>query len=169
MVRAPRAYSRCGRAAPPFSAQQLCGPPEAAPGVRPGQVGWAVAASLPTSRAVPGAGPFEEGTAQLTTLLLATDTFTDLVRGIAELSVRMVEQATACGITLFQHGRVVTVAASVARDLHEQQYERDAGRAWRRCGPDGSCSPRTSRRSTGGATTRVSYSGTGSGRCSAPR
>ena len=66
---------------------------------------------------------------ELAGLLLSTDSFTDLVHGLAELSVRTVEPAATCGITLTTDDRVMTVAAAddLAAELDEQQYEHDAG------------------------------------------
>ena len=48
---------------------------------------------------------------ELAGLLLSTETYEELVQGVAELSVRTIRSATTCGITLAQDGRVVTVAS----------------------------------------------------------
>ncbi len=66
---------------------------------------------------------------ELAGLLLSTTTFKDLVQGVAELTVRTIDSASTCGITLSQDGRVLTVASAdaLAAQLDEQQYEHDAG------------------------------------------
>ncbi|MGH3605588.1 MAG: GAF and ANTAR domain-containing protein [Pseudonocardiaceae bacterium] len=62
---------------------------------------------------------------ELAGLLLSTESFTELVQGVAELTVRTVDPAATCGITLAQQDRVFTVAAAdeLANQLDEQQYE----------------------------------------------
>ena len=66
---------------------------------------------------------------ELAGLLLSTESFEDLVQGVAELAIRAVEPAATCGITLSQDGRVLTVASAdaLAKQLDEQQYERQEG------------------------------------------
>jgi len=67
---------------------------------------------------------------ELAGLLLSTESFTELLQGVAELTVRIVESATTCGITLSeQDGRVMTVASAdaLAEHLDEHQYELDTG------------------------------------------
>jgi GAF domain-containing protein len=62
---------------------------------------------------------------ELAGLLLSTASFTELVQEVGELTVRTVEPAATCGITLAQQSRVFTVAAAdeLANLLDEQQYE----------------------------------------------
>jgi GAF domain-containing protein len=79
------------------------------------------------SQSVPlGAGA---ALSELAGLLLSTDSFVELVQGVAELSVRAIEPVATCGITLAQDDRVITVASAdpLARQLDEQQYELDTG------------------------------------------
>jgi GAF domain-containing protein len=66
---------------------------------------------------------------ELAGLLLSTESFEELLQGVAELSVRVIEPAVTCGITLAQDGRVFTVASAdaLACQLDEQQYEHDMG------------------------------------------
>jgi GAF domain-containing protein len=66
---------------------------------------------------------------ELAGLLLSTTTFEDLVQGVAELTVRTIDSATTCGITLSQDGRVLTVGSAdvLAAQLDEQQYEHHTG------------------------------------------
>lgn len=66
---------------------------------------------------------------ELAGLLLSTDSFEELLQGVAELSVRAIEPVATCGITLAQDDRVITAASSgaLARQLDEQQYEHDTG------------------------------------------
>ncbi|HET9254745.1 MAG TPA: GAF and ANTAR domain-containing protein [Pseudonocardiaceae bacterium] len=66
---------------------------------------------------------------ELAALLLSTDSFEELLQGVAELSVRAIEPVATCGITLAQNDRVITAASSdaLARQLDEQQYEHDTG------------------------------------------
>jgi GAF domain-containing protein len=66
---------------------------------------------------------------ELAGLLLSTESFVELVQGVAELSVRVIDSVATCGITLSQDGRVMTVASAdaLAAQLDEQQYERDMG------------------------------------------
>lgn len=66
---------------------------------------------------------------ELAGLLLSTDSFEELLQGVAELSVRMIEPVATCGITLGYNDRVITAASSdaLARQLDEQQYEHDMG------------------------------------------
>ena len=61
--------------------------------------------------------------------MLATESFTELVQGVAELAVRTVDPVATCGITLAEQDRVFTVAAAdeLAIQLDEQQYELDTG------------------------------------------
>lgn len=66
---------------------------------------------------------------ELAALLMATNTFADLMQQFATLAVRTVPTALTCGITLAQTGRVITVASAtpLADLLDEHQYERDHG------------------------------------------
>jgi GAF domain-containing protein len=66
---------------------------------------------------------------ELAGLLLSTTTFEDLVQGVAELTVHIIDAAATCGITLSQDGRVITVgsADALAVELDEQQYENHTG------------------------------------------
>jgi GAF domain-containing protein len=76
-------------------------------------------------------GPMGLGSAlsELAGLLLSTDSFEDLLQGVAELSVQVIESAATCGITLAQDNRVITVASAdaLAGQLDEQQYEHETG------------------------------------------
>jgi GAF domain-containing protein len=67
--------------------------------------------------------------AELAALLLSTESFDDLLRGVAELSVQLVDGASTASITLAERGRVITVAAAdpIATQIDEHQYERGAG------------------------------------------
>jgi hypothetical protein len=60
---------------------------------------------------------------ELAGLLLSTESFVELVQGVAELSVRAIEPVATCGITLAQDDRVITVASAdaLARQLDEQR------------------------------------------------
>jgi GAF domain-containing protein len=75
--------------------------------------------------------PAELGAAlsELAGLLLSTNSFEQLLQGVAELSVRVIEPVATCGITLAQDDRVITAASAdaLARQLDEQQYEHEAG------------------------------------------
>lgn len=86
----------------------------------PGRVDAVLEGSLPSPNAT---------LAELAGLLLSTESFTDLLQGVAELAVRMINAATTCGITLAQQGRVMTVASAdaLADQLDEHQYELDQG------------------------------------------
>ena len=66
---------------------------------------------------------------ELAGLLMATESFEDLMQRIADLATRTVPAAATCGITLSQDGHVVTVASADARArwLDEQQYLLDDG------------------------------------------
>jgi GAF domain-containing protein len=66
---------------------------------------------------------------ELAGLLLSTESFEQLLQGVAELSVRVIEPAATCGITLVHDDRVVTIASAdaLARQLDEQQYEHELG------------------------------------------
>lgn len=66
---------------------------------------------------------------ELAGLLMSTESFEELLQGLAELSVRTVDGAVTCGITLAQDGRVLTVASvdALAMLLDEKQYEHDEG------------------------------------------
>jgi GAF domain-containing protein len=66
---------------------------------------------------------------ELAGLLMSTESFEELLQGLAELAVRAVGGAVTCGITLAQDGRVLTVASAdaLAMLLDEKQYERDEG------------------------------------------
>lgn len=67
--------------------------------------------------------------AELAGLLLAADSFTDLLQGVTKLAVRTIEPVVTCGITFADRGRVMTVASAdeLAVELDERQYERDSG------------------------------------------
>lgn len=67
--------------------------------------------------------------AELAGLLMATESFEDLMQRVAELAARVVPGAATCGITIAEDGHVVTVASAdpLARLLDEQQYELDDG------------------------------------------
>lgn len=71
----------------------------------------------------------DDTAAELAALLLSTESFDDLLRGVAELSVRLVGGASTASITLAERGRVITVAAAdtLATQIDQQQYERGAG------------------------------------------
>lgn len=89
-------------------------------------------AGLPGEVAAQMSQPVPVGAAalsELAGLLLATESFEDLLHGVAELSVRVIKSVATCGITLFQDDRVITVASAdaLARQLDEQQYEHDMG------------------------------------------
>lgn len=73
-----------------------------------------------------GVGP---ALSELAGLLLSTESFSELLQGVAELTVRTIEPATTCGITISEHGRVMTVASAdaLAAQLDEHQYELDTG------------------------------------------
>lgn len=75
--------------------------------------------------------PSELGAAlsELTGLLLSTNSFEQLLQGVAELSVRVIEPVATCGITLAQDDRVLTAASAdaLAQQLDEQQYEHESG------------------------------------------
>jgi GAF domain-containing protein len=66
---------------------------------------------------------------ELAGLLLSTESFEELLQGVAELSVRVIEPVATCGITLAQDDRVITAASAdaLACQLDEQQYEHDTG------------------------------------------
>ena len=75
--------------------------------------------------------PSELGAAlsELAGLLLSTNSFEQLLQGVAELSVRVIEPVATCGITLAQDDRVLTAASAdaLAQQLDEQQYEHESG------------------------------------------
>src|SRR5581483_11086285 len=112
-----RAFSRCGFCRIPFLANG-----KAVPGCPGGRV-----RSPGMSQSV----PTELGAAlsELAGLLLSTNSFEQLLQGVAELSVRVIEPVATCGITLAQDDRVITAASAdaLARQLDEQQYEHKAG------------------------------------------
>jgi GAF domain-containing protein len=66
---------------------------------------------------------------ELAGLLLSTESFEELLQGVAELSVRVIEPVATCGITLAQDDRVITAASAdaLACQLDEQQYEHESG------------------------------------------
>lgn len=78
------------------------------------------------SEPLPGVGA---ALSELAGLLLSTESFVDLLQGVAELSVRAIEPVATCGITLSQDDRVFTVASAdaLASELDEHQYEHDTG------------------------------------------
>ncbi|MGH8922946.1 MAG: GAF and ANTAR domain-containing protein [Actinomycetes bacterium] len=67
--------------------------------------------------------------AELAGLLLTTESFADLVQGVAELAVRTLKPVMTCGITLSDQERIFTVAAAdeLANQLDERQYELGTG------------------------------------------
>jgi GAF domain-containing protein len=71
----------------------------------------------------------DDSAAELAALLLSTESFDDLLRGVAELSVRLVGGASTASITLAERGRVLTVASvdALATQIDEHQYERGTG------------------------------------------
>jgi GAF domain-containing protein len=75
-------------------------------------------------------GPERDDTAaELAALLLSTESFDDLLRGVAELSVQLVAGASTASITLAERGRVITVATAdpLATQIDAHQYERGTG------------------------------------------
>lgn len=68
-------------------------------------------------------------TNELAGLLLQTNTFLELVGGVAALAVSTVPRASTCGILLAEGDRVYTVASadSLAGQLDEQQYALEVG------------------------------------------
>ena len=83
---------------------------------------------METSQPVP-VGLDPAALSELAGLLLSTGSFEQLLQGVAELSVRVIEPAATCGITLSQDDRVITAAAAdvLASQLDEQQYEQESG------------------------------------------
>jgi GAF domain-containing protein len=71
----------------------------------------------------------DDTAAELAALLLSTESFDDLLRGVAELSVRLVGGTSTASITLAERGRVITVAAAdaLAMQIDQHQYERGVG------------------------------------------
>jgi GAF domain-containing protein len=71
----------------------------------------------------------DDTAAELAALLLSTESFDDLLRGVAELSVQLVDGAATASITLAERGRVITVASAdpIAMQIDQHQYERGAG------------------------------------------
>jgi len=71
----------------------------------------------------------EDCAAELAGLLLSTQSFEELLQGIAGLAVRTVPAAVSASITLAEQGRAVTVASAdpLAARLDEHQYAQDAG------------------------------------------
>jgi GAF domain-containing protein len=67
--------------------------------------------------------------AELAALLLSTESFDDLLQGVAELAVRIVNGSATASITMAERGRVITVAAAdtVALQIDQHQYEHDCG------------------------------------------
>ena len=63
------------------------------------------------SEPLPGVGA---ALSELAGLLLSTESFVDLLQGVAELSVRAIEPVATCGITLSQDDRVFTAASADA-------------------------------------------------------
>lgn len=51
---------------------------------------------------------------ELAGLLLATESFEQLLQGVSELAVRVIGPAATCGITLAQDDRVITAASADA-------------------------------------------------------
>ncbi|HLU57803.1 MAG TPA: GAF and ANTAR domain-containing protein [Pseudonocardia sp.] len=71
----------------------------------------------------------DDAAAELAAPLLSTESFDDLLRGVAELSADLVGGASTASLTLAEGGRVITVAAAdpVATRIDVHQYERGAG------------------------------------------
>jgi len=71
----------------------------------------------------------DETAAELAALLLSTESFDELLRGVAELAVRVVDGAVTASITLADRGRVITVAAADAgaMQIDQHQYEQNSG------------------------------------------
>lgn len=72
---------------------------------------------------------WDDAAAELAALLLSTESFDELLRGVAELTVRVVDGAATASITLTERGRVITVAAAdgVAIRIDQHQYEHNSG------------------------------------------
>lgn len=66
---------------------------------------------------------------KLAGLLLSTDSFEELLQGVAELSVQVIEPVVTCGILLVQGNQVITTASAdaLAGQLDERQYEHAMG------------------------------------------
>lgn len=79
----------------------------------------------PASSRTPLAGAM----AELSQLLLDTNSFHDLMVELAELAARTIPAVKTCAITMANGGRVITVGAadSLAAQLDEQQYALDEG------------------------------------------
>jgi GAF domain-containing protein len=77
----------------------------------------------------PPNSPLSAALSELPGLLLATDSFDQLMQQIADLAARTVPGAATSAITLAAEGRVITVAAAdpLARLLDEHQYDLDEG------------------------------------------
>ena len=77
----------------------------------------------------PSNGLNQAALSELAGLLIATNSFEELMQQVADLSARVVPAAATCGITLAQDGHVITVASAdaLARLLDEQQYQLDQG------------------------------------------
>jgi GAF domain-containing protein len=71
----------------------------------------------------------DDAAAELAALLLSTESFDELLRGVAELSVRLIKGASTASITLAERGRVITVAAAdaLASQIDQHQYEQGTG------------------------------------------
>jgi transcriptional regulator with GAF, ATPase, and Fis domain len=71
----------------------------------------------------------DDAAAELAALLLSTGSFDELLRGVAELAVRIVDGAATASITLAERNRVITVAAAdaVATQIDQHQYDHNAG------------------------------------------
>lgn len=71
----------------------------------------------------------DNAAAELAALLLSTESFDDLLRGVAELAVRIVAGAASASVTLTERGRLITVAAAdtVALQIDRHQYETETG------------------------------------------
>lgn len=76
-----------------------------------------------------GSGQDDAAAAELAELLLSTESFDELLRGVAALAVRVVDGAATASITLTERGRVITVAAAdaVAMLIDQHQYEHNTG------------------------------------------
>jgi GAF domain-containing protein len=71
----------------------------------------------------------DDAAAELAALLLSTESFDDLLRGVAQLCVQLVGGASTASITLAERGRVITVAAADrhASQIDQHQYEQGSG------------------------------------------
>lgn len=78
---------------------------------------------------MPMAFPVGDAAQELAALLLSTESFDDLLQGVADLTVRTMAGAVTASVTLAEHGHPITRATSdpLARHLDEYEYEYEAG------------------------------------------